>query len=298
MTDLPNSRPSLSTRFGARSLVVCCTLLFVLATQPGCGFTSWLKNRHKPVPDRVLQQNASLDDIMEHVNNDRARLVGWQSTDVRISAHGAGILTPSLSANLSVESPRNLRMRASSPRGPEVDFGSNPDRFWFWTRAAEPKYILTGSHESLENLPDSPLPFPPSWLMEALGVIPISPNGIELQRDTGNPDRVRLVSQVELQGQSMQRVMIVDLRLGQIVEHALYDDREQLVTSATLDDFRAHPAGVVLPHRIDLNWPQQKTELTMKIGTVQVNPEMSSAVWQVPSYPKYRVVDLDHQVIR
>jgi len=257
-----------------------------------------MADRRTPLPNQVLARDASLDEIMEHVNNERAKLVGWQSTDVRISAHGAGILAPSLSANISVESPRNLRMRASSPRGPEVDFGSNPDRFWFWTRAAEPKYILTGSHESLENQPDSPLPFPPSWLMEALGVIPISPDGIKLQRDAGSSDRVRLVSQVELQGQLVQRVMIVDLRLGQIVEHALYDDHEQLVTSATLDDFRAHPAGVVLPHRIDLNWPQQKTELTMKLGTVQVNPQMSSAVWQVPSYPKYRVVDLDHQVLR
>lgn len=281
-------------RMMATRLTGCC-LCVLLITLPGCGLWSKLVRRDHAPPPRVLASDATRDEILIHLNNERARLVGWRSTDVRISARGEGIVAPKLSARLSIESPRKLRLMASSLRGEEVDFGSNDDRFWFWMRASKPKYILTGSHDVLEQQPSMPLPFPPSWLMEALGVIPIDPLGIQMLRDPATPDQVRLISSHSLQGQSVQRIMVVDLSLGQITEHALYDAQEKLIASASMSDFRSSQAGTTLPHSIELHWPQTGTELTLKINSIEVNPSMPGATWQVPTYPNYRIVDLDRE---
>ena len=277
-----------------------CALLATVITTSGCA-ALWpfgAREDNNPPLQRVLAVDATQEEILSHLNNERARLNGWRSTDVRVAARGEGIVAPKLSARLSVETPRNLRMMASSLRGEEVDFGSNDDRFWFWMRASRPKYMLTGSHDGLAQQPSMPLPFPPSWLMEALGVIPIDPRGIQMLRPDGNKDQVQLISAEYLQGQRMQRIMVVDLHLGQITEHALYDASENLVASASMSEFKPSPAGVTLPHQIELHWPSQGTELTLEIGSIEVNPQMPEATWQPARYPGYRIVDLDYELSR
>lgn len=281
----------------SRRLAVCLLLITTATSSPGCALWPpfWVRDEFDP-PPRVFSTDVSREEILEHLNNERGRLIGWRSDEVRITARGNGIIAPKLSAKLSVETPRNLRMMASSLRGDEVDFGSNDERFWFWMRAS--RQMLTGSHAGLARQPSMPLPFPPSWLMEALGVIPIDPNGIQMLRPDDNPDQVQLISAEYLQGQRMQRIMVVDLNLGQITEHALYDASENLVASASMSDFQPSPAGVTLPHKIELHWPSEGTELSLKIGTIEVNPQMPDSMWQPQRYPGHEVVDLDNVTLR
>jgi len=275
------------------TLIYGLLIAVCLSGLPGCSL-SGLIPRRKPDPlPRALSSDASLNEIMHHLNDQRSRVMSWRSTDVRIKASGEGVIAPKLTAALSVESPRNLRLMADSLRGLEVDFGSNNDRFWYWMRAGKPKYLLTGSHAALETYRNNPLPFPPSWLMEALGVIPIDPSGVQMLRDPESPDQVRLISSYQLQGRAVQRIMLVDLALGEIVEHALYDDQDQLIASATLSEFRSVARTAVLPHRIDLQLPTSGQELSLTIGSIDVNPSLSDSTWQMTEYPDYEVVDLD-----
>jgi hypothetical protein len=278
-------------RFVRVLLIAVC-----LMTAPGCAFSK-LFPRHKPEPlPRALTSDATLNEIMHHLNDQRSRVMSWRSTDVSIKARGEGIVAPKLTAALSVESPRNLRLMADSLRGLEVDFGSNDERFWYWMRAAKPKYMLTGSHGALSSYRNNPLPFPPSWLMEALGVIPIDPSGVQMLRDPETPDQVRLISMHQLQGRSVQRIMLVDLALGEVVEHALYDDQDQLIASATLSDFRSVGQVAILPHQIDLQLPANGHELHLTIDDIEVNPALSDSTWRMTQYPNYEVVDLDQQL--
>jgi hypothetical protein len=236
--------------------------------------------------------DATPDDIIEHLNRQRSQVVAWRSTDVRIKASGSGAIAPSLSANVSVESPKNLRFSARSIRGTEVDFGSNSDRFWFWMRANEPDIVLTGSHDGLDRQQAVPIPFPPGWLMEALGVIPIDPSTVQVLRDPETPDQAKLVSADYVQGQPVERVMIVDLALGQIVEHSLYDAGNKLIASARMSNFQPS-AGVMLPRTIVLNCPEAGSRMTMTIGDIEVNPSIPVATWQMQLDPNLRQVDLD-----
>ena len=277
-----------SYRFLPALAAVC-----ILAALPGCAFKNWIVRKTTSPPPRALLSDATPDEILEHLNNQRSRVVAWRSTDVRIKVRGEGVIAPSLSANVSVESPKNLRFTARSLRGTEVDFGSNSDRFWFWMRASEPDIILTGSHEGLDRQQAVPIPFPPSWLMESLGVIPIDPSTVQVLRDPETPDRAKLVSADYVQGQQVERIMPVDLALGQIIEHALYDSSGQLITNAVMDDFRSSAAGVMLPHRIVLDCATTGSELTMTIGQIEINPSIPVATWQMQMDPNLQIVDLD-----
>lgn len=275
----------------ASAIFLAATILAV----SGCSWTNWLK---RPVDDRgtrVLEPDATIDEITHHLNTERGRLMGWRSNEVKISASGKGILAPKLDANLSVESPRNLRLVATSKiRGKEVDFGSNSERFWFWTKAERPDIILTATHESHQDVLD--LPFPPSWLMEALGVVPLDTSRAQLLREAGDSDEVQLVSNQLLDGRPVQRVMTVNLHSGQIVQHALFDQQSQLIASARMSDFRrpnGDDARTRLPHRIELNWARTGMKLTLNMSEIDANPQFNSHTWQLLQDPNCRIVDLD-----
>ena len=290
-TESASLRSFAASRLCVRHCAVLA-ILCVFATLPGCALKEWIVRKTTSPPPRALMADATPDEILEHLNNQRSQVVGWRSTDVRIKASGTGVIAPSLSANVSVESPKNLRFSARSIRGTEVDFGSNSDRFWFWMRANEPDIVLTGSHDGLDRQQAVPIPFPPGWLMEALGVIPIDPSTVQVLRDPETPDQAKLISADYVQGQPVQRVMLVDLALGQIVEHSLYGANDKLITSAAMSNFQP-PAGIMLPRTIVLNCPEAGSRMTMTIGDIEVNPSIPVSTWQMQLDPNLRQVDLD-----
>ena len=280
---------------------VAGAILVLLMTVPGCHLSRIFGWQNTPVVQRTLPADASLVEITDHLNAERSRMMGWRSNELKISVSGKGIMTPKLKANLSVESPRNLRLVATSLRGKEVDFGSNTERFWFWARAERPDIILTGSHTGLARQGGLELPFPPAWLMEALGVVPLDTSRAQLLRDQDSLDRVQLISNQVVEGRPVQRVMTVDLVLGQVVQHSLYDSQSQLIARARMSDFR-RPAGSEsasqLPHRIELDWPRSGMRLSLRMGEIDANPRFSSHTWRVLEDANCQIVDLDQGVSR
>ncbi len=287
----PVTRRSVLSR-GMLTLASCA----VLVPSSGCSLSKYrLWGKHQEPQAIPIPKTASIEDITDRINESRSRLTCWRSTEVKIKADGEGILEPTLTAKICVQSPRNLRLTASSPLGPEVDFGSNPERFWLWIKRQEPKVVLTGSHDGQGRQELMPIPFSPSWLMEALGVIPIQTHGLKMEQDETNPNLVRLISAMSDGGQATRRIMVVDRQRSQITQHSLYDDNDKLVASAEMSDFR-NDNGFVLPHSIELNWPETKTILKLKIvGKIEVNPSVPETTWKLPNYPDYRLVDLDHE---
>lgn len=228
-----------------------------------------------------------------------SKLYCWQADSVSITASGEGMLVPmTLRANLAVQAPRNFRMTAKMLLVDEIDIGSNDERFWFWIRQAPKPYVFTSRHDRIAVAQQNiPIPFQPDWIIEALGVIPIDENDVQLV-PVENPPRGqrwgKLISRrMSPQGTPVRKVTLVDLAHGVILEHALYDEKGDLIASAKLSDQHYEPhTNAVVPHRIDLNWPQTRMSLTLKLGPVQVNPQISGQLFALPSIPNCPVVDL------
>ena len=274
-----------------------CALMAV-ATLAGCHLP--MANWFVPSPAArpcELQPNLMKAELIRHLNNRINRVAAWSSTDVQISGAGFPV---KLSASIAVERPLNFRLRASTTiTGNEADLGSNSKRFWFWMRRSPIKRVMTSSHERTEQVECMMnIPFQPDWLMEALGVIPIDETQFLLQPDPNHVGIVSLVSQRETpSGEPVRRVILVDTCHGHIVAHELYDRQNRLIARAELNDYKHNnTVGVSLPHRINFDWPQARTALTLQInGPIEVNPSAIPAqTWLLPEIRGYPKLDLDH----
>lgn len=245
------------------------------------------------VPCR-LSPGMTLSQWVDTLNANIGRVYAWKSADVKIHARG---MPGALSAQIAVESPRNFRLVAQSLTGIEADLGSNPERFWFWMRRSDVRRVLFARHDQMHRVRNRlAIPFQPDWLMEVLGVIPFDEEELTLERSGPASETVRLVAQrLSPTGRPVRKVTVVDACHGRILEHALYDADGTRIARAVLDDHRLEAdTGVILPHRITLEWPQAGLHLTIRIGRVEVNPAggIPAQVWAMPEIPGYPPLDL------
>jgi len=280
------------------SATLCRILILTAVTlSTGCaGFN--LRRERFPTNAPRLPQNPTATQVVEHVNSNVAKIHGWRADDIKIHTNSVPIR---LSGSLIVERDHRLRLEVPSPMGKEVDFGSNDDVFWIWVKRGEPgpnhepPPIIFASHADMDIARQRlPMPFEPTWLMEALSVTPYSPEGMQMQGQQGL-DMIRLVSQHQLSdGQKVRKEITVDARYGRVLDHTVYDMRGKPLVHAAMSDHHVdHATGAILPRYIKIDWPQAETSLTMQMGTIEVNPRsVPDAVWLMPQMPGTPVVNL------
>ncbi|MBW3541578.1 MAG: hypothetical protein KY476_15020 [Planctomycetes bacterium] len=263
-------------------LPLAAALVALVSAASGC--FSWSPFRRQPeLP--VYEARLSKHELVEHLNANIAPLQAWRSTDVSIGVRGImGLIK--MQANVAVARPDRLRLRAKL-LGPEVDLGSNAERFWFWTRQSPPdqQRVFTASHEHAHVAQRMlQIPFQPRWVIEALGVVPLDAEQFALLPEDPATGMVGLAAEeMTPDGRIVRRVIVVDWRRRLIVGHHLYDGAGHLLAKASLADHRRSPAGVVLPHRIDIDWPQANLALTMTLGEIEINPRsVPEQTWQMP----------------
>lgn len=266
------------------SLRVGLFVVMALMTS-GCHWPQLVKpqNPFAKAPPCVLSSEATKEEIVAHLNANVSRLTAWRSTKVGIHLKQKGSIPVDLTAQMAVESPRNFRLRASSLLGEEADFGSNQERFWFWIRRSPQPYVITAAHQDMETVQQQlPIPFDPSWVMEAFGVMMIDPTKYEMERISDH--RVSLMSlEKSPSGQAMIKSIGIDLCTGQIVEHSLFDSQGSLIARAQVGNHTTTSDGISIPHRVILEWPQAGTTMRLGLLDVEVNPAFTPAtMWQMP----------------
>ncbi len=268
----------------------------------GCNLFPWKPDPplpEPPAPDFTKEQ------IVGHLNENIDKLRSWRSSNVSITARQQGGIPIKLSAFVAVEAPRNLRIRAKSMlRGDEADFGSNDDGFWVWFRESPQKVVFTAKHEEVYRVQTRlHLPFDPDWLMEALGVVPIDPSTVSLERNDPRGHLVDLFEErILANGQRVRLATTVDVKTGLIMGRTLYDPQGGMVARATISKHRVHDhdkphGGVVIPHHVKLEWPTVKSSMAFTIGRVDVNPsDIDQVTFQVPTIKGCVHRDLLHEM--
>lgn len=241
-----------------------------------------------------LPPNVSDADLISHLNRNIDQIGSWRCMAVNISPQSNFMIAPSLSANMAVERPRNFRLQASAGPMDMVDLGSNSDRFWFWIRNNEDPGLFTARHDQLQFAQEQmPIPFEPDWLIDALGVIPLDESEIQVDKHPTDPKRVFFRRQrTTPDGQPVQLVSMVDNCQGVILEHSLIDQQDNIIAVALMNEYsRDGKTGVVLPHQVELTWPQAKMGLKLRMGAIEVNPPAISeklfALPQIANCPTY-----------
>ncbi len=280
-----------------------CLLLLAFATvcfQSGCvsGRRMFAGRPRDPMagaPQLHNHRNPPLEEVVAHLNHNTDKIKSWRADNVKIQTNGW-----SLSGKLAVEKESRIRLVVSSPLGNEVDLGSNDERFWVWSRRPEPTF-LTCKHENMEVARQKMgIPFEPEWLMQALSISRLPVAEVKMEA-APTLEQARLVQEVvSAHGIPFRRVVLVDLKRGIVVEHSLYDYNSVRIAVAKLSGHRHDKAtGVVLPHRVMLELPQNQMSMTMDLGKIQINPQsIPTQIWDMPEMPRCEVVNLDEGLDR
>jgi hypothetical protein len=273
-------------------LAAAVALFAAAAALPGCAFRSGMMGWFHEERAAALPPDASLSEIVGHLNANIGQVRSWQSTQVRIVARGNGMPPVRLKAKISVEEPRNFRLMVDALGNREADLGSNSERFWYWIRRG-PSYIFTARHEDVARLTN--IPFDPSWVMEALGVVTLRESELTLERASETESVVNLVAiRTSPDGRSARHVTRVDTHSGHVISHELFDSSKRLMARAELSDYRPESIhGVMLPHEVHLDWPAFDFGLTMYVNEIELNPaDFPAMTWNMPQYRGCRQFDI------
>jgi len=273
-----------------RGMLILLALLPVLA---GCRWGLFAPRKFPQAPPPVLSAEATVEEIVVHLNARIERLRSWRCGDTKVYLRMPDLPMPQrLSGSLACESGGRFRLVAGNVVGVHADLGSNEEQGWVYVKPGE-SVVLTWRHEDAWMLTELMPGFPqldPAWLLQLLGLEPLRPEDYQLEEDQGKRRQLWLSSNGGGLPGVQRRRILVDRGLGEVREQVLYGSDDAVLVKAVLREYEG-AAGEKLPHQLQLLFPQTETELTLTLGRIEVNPRLSANLWQPPSGGIAQTVD-------
>jgi len=267
-------------------------VVVIVFAASGANCNQWVRSYTQP---RTLPEAATVEQIVNTINSNTAKVQSLQANSATLSAGGAPM---SLRADFALQTPRRLRLQASGPvaGGKELDLGSNDELFWLWLRSNPQPALFFCRHDqyAMSNARQI-MPVEPSWLLEAVGLVHIDTSQpIEGPSSVGK-QRVQIRSrQISTLG-GLSKVTVINAWDGTVMEQHLYDPQGQLLATARNARYQRDPvSGANLPCSTDLEFPTAGLSLHLDVTSWLVNtiPPDNLALWIKPIYPGSPEVDL------
>jgi len=269
--------------------------LLALLGSSGCRWSgAWLNPA--PQAPAAFPPDATLDEIVRVVNGRSARIQQLQTTGASLSVPGL----PSLSAEFVFARPQRVRLRAGTTiTGPEVDIGSNDERFWIWIKRNTPPAVLYARHDEFARSPAArTVPIEPMWLAEALGVVEFDPRGQHTGPFRRRAGQLEIHSRIPTTSGEVMKITVLEPSTGIVLEQHLYDAEGKRLASTTASRHVYDPAtDLALPREIELNLPQGPMTLRINVADYLVNRPRgeSTNLWAMPRPQGYQLIDLARQ---
>jgi hypothetical protein len=294
-------------RFG--QLGGCLAVLLLVA---GCSSMGFLHTKEPGGVGAIPAETPTPVQLVHYLNRCSEKINVLECSDVTIDGKQGSQGAPTVYGDMVCQKPRNFRLQAKFVSNPAVDIGSNDQELWYWVGKADP-HVFHVNYKDLPNVKDMPFPFQPDWVLEALGMATydenktykLGSNATEwlLEEDTTSP-----------QGQPVKKITVFNKgttrgSTPQVTAHRLYDDKNNLICSATIIEVQQDGAtSTVVPRKVVLSWPKEKMELKMTIGEVRVardiDPKRAETLFQrkglsnLPSYDLARGADAQNGIQR
>jgi hypothetical protein len=267
----------------------------ILVFCPGCRTSAWLRPASHNPPPIAFAALPNPSEAVAAVNANTHRVQSLQTQGATISVPGA----PTIGAEITVERPKRLRLRAKTQLlGPELDLGSNDELFWLWAARMPDSAVYYARHDQFAtSRARQMLAIEPAWLVEALGLVEIDPASvIEGPHADGN-ERLKLRTTLATGGGQFTRLLILHHRYAWVLEQHVYDERNQLIASARNSGHEYHTVdGVSLPKRIEVQVPDGLLRLTLDVDRWAINQPLAEGVaaFELPKaqLSNYKFVDM------
>jgi hypothetical protein len=269
-------------------------LLALLSMLPGC---AWLRSFQPvsmgPPAPVLINQTATLDQVIGAVNANTARVQSYSSSAARISTPGL----PALSANIVAAGPKQFRLRADTIiTGTEVDLGSNNEEFWFWMKRSQPPALYYSSHDKFAaSAVRTVLPIEPTWLVEALGMPTFTADAQHSGPRLVRENQLEIRSDVQRPSGNLVKITVIDATRGWVLEQHVFTPQGVKLASAIGRNHRFDPVTQVsLPTQVDVLIPQAQLNLKIDVSDYQINRMVGdpNQIFARPSYEGVAAIDL------
>lgn len=267
-------------------------IVLVLFSTMGAGCPRRFQNNASQTP-MVFTQAPTLEQVAATINNNTQRVRGLRATGASLRISGF----PSLRTSLALERPLRFRMQAGMGlTGTELDLGSNEDVFWMWAKRSEPPVTYFARHAEYDaGAAREILPLPPQWIIEALGLVEIRPDGNWKGPRPLGDGRVEIRGVAMTPSGPLTKVFVVDDQRGIILEQHVYDHSGQLLATAIASQHQFDSQNqVTLPRQVAIQLPPAQLAFTLEADGYQINDAAGSsmATWTMPQIPGSQLVPL------
>jgi outer membrane lipoprotein-sorting protein len=261
--------------------VVRLMLLVALATLTSSGCV--LMNNRQPLPTPKPLAQRTIDPtlfVAEH-NRNAEQIQSLKATP-SIGVAGKRLRGHS-DAHLAMQRPRDFKLEMQSMKGSLANIGSNDEKFWFWVQNEEDKSIYWCKYSDLASS-ELPITFQPDWIVEALGLKPITPEEAAEIRVKDGPERgtsTLIFPTVRNKADTYTRVMIVSNDSLRIREYRiLAGDHQTVLGQALIKSYREHEIASTdsspvsrcyLPDQIEFDWKREGLALDVAVRDVEIN---------------------------
>ena len=173
----------------------------------------------------------------------------------------------------------NFFRLVASRRRVEMDVGSNPDHFWFWSRRMDPPSLYYCRHQFLNNS-GLRTAFNPLWMMESLGIGQIDMENVQCHDVRGR--RVLSQSRISSRNEPVIKRTVIDLKQNLVVGHYLCDKTGALMASTEVLAFQ-EVQGHIVPKTIQILWHEENVSMLWQLQNVRVNHIIGPGVWRMPN---------------
>ncbi len=226
-------------------------------------------------PPLVFQQAPTTAQLAEVINRtDQITKLQSNSATIQLLTMSA---IPRLNANIAIERPKRISIRASIPFLPTdgLNLGSNEQFYWMRIPEGTGTSLYFAPHsEQLGSYRSDLLSVEPLWLIDALGLARIDlsiPHTEPVPRSDG---LLEIRSAAIVGGNVGQRVLLIDAQTGVIKNQSLLGGDGQPRAVAEASQFEYFPIGQYsLPHRVRLSLQAggQPMEMQIDISDWKIN---------------------------
>jgi hypothetical protein len=203
---------------------------------------------------------------------------------------------------MALERPSNFKLVLEAQGIPKADIGSNGEEFWYWVANPDKdeKWIYWCNYRDLPSS-DLPVTYQPDWIIEAMGLKPITPQeAATVLVRRGAETTLLSFAATRDRGRPYVREMLVSNSDRRIKKLQIFDESPRvLIAEAQPSDYQAHDAVAAgsargetcyLPQKLKLDWKREQLVLDVAFGQVKVNQfdhTMGADIFVEPDMPGY-----------
>jgi hypothetical protein len=253
--------------------------------------------RIRPAHPVIFTSHPDLSQLLNHIGHTSDSIRRLSVDGVQLRIEGAPV---ALRSSIEYERPNRFKLTGSFMATSELNVGSNEQFLWIWGRHA-PGALLYVRHDQYDQtIAHQLMPVPPSWLIEALGVLSIDPLGQYSGPILLENGYIEIQSKwFAGRGEPLSRTLVIDPKYGFVVEQQIRDGQGRLLASSVASAHRHYPEwNVSLPSEVDvqINVPGQQMpfRMSLDIGEYTINGlgPPDPQFWTMPDAGNYPVYDL------